>query len=206
MAGEVWGDWPEPEWDVARLFPPRGAWSEEEYLALSTNRLVELSAGSLEVLPMPTQSHQLLVRFLFRLLSAFVDARALGTVLFAPFPVRLWAGKCREPDLLFMRAENAKRRHEQFWEGADLVVEVVSDSGRARDLEVKREEYARAGIPEYWVEDPLEKRILVLALERGDYRVHGDSGPGTQATSVLLPGFSADVDAVMASAAAPEGV
>src|SRR5207248_3201985 len=92
---------PEPEWEVARLFPPRGAWSEEEYLLLPTNRLVEFSEGALEVLPMPGQSHQLLVLFFYRLLSSWVEARSLGLVLLAPFPVRLWPGKFREPDVLF---------------------------------------------------------------------------------------------------------
>jgi len=32
---------PEPAWDVARLFPHQGAWSEQEYLELNGNRLVE---------------------------------------------------------------------------------------------------------------------------------------------------------------------
>jgi len=26
----------------------------------------------------------------------------LGTVLFAPFPIKLWEGKIREPDIVFM--------------------------------------------------------------------------------------------------------
>ncbi|MCL4860269.1 MAG: hypothetical protein KJZ93_12715, partial [Caldilineaceae bacterium] len=48
----------EPAWDVALLFPPQGAWSEADYLALETNRLVEFSHGRIEVLPMPSDSHQ----------------------------------------------------------------------------------------------------------------------------------------------------
>jgi Uma2 family endonuclease len=45
---------------------------------------------------------------------------------------------------------------DEYWEGADLVMEVVSshDEDRRRDLVVKREEYARAGIAEYWIVDP----------------------------------------------------
>jgi hypothetical protein len=48
----------EPAWDVALLFPSQGDWSEFEYLALDTNRLVELVDGNLEVLPMPSFLHQ----------------------------------------------------------------------------------------------------------------------------------------------------
>ncbi len=42
---------PEPAWEVAHLFPAQGHWSEEEYLALNTNRLVEFDQGVIEVLP-----------------------------------------------------------------------------------------------------------------------------------------------------------
>jgi Uma2 family endonuclease len=90
--------------------------------------------------------------------------------------------------------------HEDYWDGADLVMEVVSPDpkDRKRDLETKPREYARAGIPEYWIIDPEQGRIQVLTLEGKVYRVHGDFGAGTQATSALLPGFAADVDAVLA--------
>ena len=64
----------EPAWEVALLFPNQGAWSEEEYLALNGNRLVEFSHGFIEVLPMPTTTHQLIVVFLFDALRAFVAA------------------------------------------------------------------------------------------------------------------------------------
>ena len=188
----------EPAWDVARLFPEQGCWSEEEYLALGANRLVEFSDGHVEVLPMPTTSHQLIVAFLYRALREFVMARAAGTVLFAPLRVRLWPGKFREPDLVFLSAEHASRIGESFWEGADLVMEVVSDDDRRRDLETKRREYAQAGIPEYWIVDPQEARITVLRLEGATYTIHGDFLRDTQASSHLLPGFVLDVSAALA--------
>ncbi len=46
-----------------------------------------------------------------------------------------------------------------------------------RDLVEKREEYARAGIPEYWIVDPEQGQITVLALDGTGYAVHGSS-PG----------------------------
>ena len=39
----------EPVWEVAQLFPLQGEWTEAEYLALDTNRIVELSDGCLDV-------------------------------------------------------------------------------------------------------------------------------------------------------------
>ena len=189
----------EPTWEVAHLFPFQGAWTVEEYLDLPTNHLVEFSNGRLEVLPMPTTSHQLLVASLYGLLLAFVTARDLGTVLFAGLPVRIGPRKFREPDILFMRKEHAGRIGEKFWKGADLVMEVVSPDpkSRQRDLEKKRLDYALAGIPEYWIVDPAEERITVLRLVGKVYRVHGEFPRGMTATSFLLPGFVVDVTRVL---------
>jgi Uma2 family endonuclease len=106
---------PEPVWEIATLFPDQGQWSEEEYLGLGTNRLVEFSDGTLEVLPMPTQTHQTIVFLLSRLLYAFASTKAVGYVLPAALRVRLWEGKYREPDVVFMLSEHASRRHESYW-------------------------------------------------------------------------------------------
>jgi Uma2 family endonuclease len=80
-------------------------------------------------------------------------------------------------------------------------MEVVSEGeeNRKRDLETKREEYARAGIAEYWIVDPEVQRVTVLALDGTSYRVHGVFDRGATATSVLLPGFAAPVEAILAT-------
>jgi Uma2 family endonuclease len=193
----------EPAWEVATLFPDQGSWSDVEYLSLNhkTNRLVELSDGHIQVLAMPTKSHQRMVLFLYNALLAFVSPNRLGEILVAPYPVRLRERKFREPDVLFMLASNVSRMREEYADGADLVVEVVSDEHRAHDLVLKRAEYEAAGIPEYWIVDYREQRITVLTLREGKYAVHAEAGPGQSATSVLLPGFAVDVNAVFQAAA-----
>ncbi len=184
-----------PTWEIAHLFPNQGAWTDDEYLALNSNRLVEFSAGILEVLPMPTEQHQLIALFLYRILFAFVTPRQLGTVLAAPLRVRLWKSKFREPDVVFLLAEHADRRGNKYWRGADLVMEVVSEDDPDRDLVIKRAEYARAGISEYWIVDPRDQTVTVLSLnsETGEYSLAGRYTSGEAAQSVLLDGFSVDV-------------
>ena len=78
-------------------------------------------------------------------------------------------------------------------------MEVVSDDDRRRDLETKRQEYAQAGIPEYWIVDPRLKRITVLWLDGAAYSVHGEFAEGTEATSRLLEGFKVNVAAALAA-------
>ena len=65
-------------WEIARLFPAQGDWSEEEYFALDTNHLVEYSDGFLEFLPMPTIFHQLILQFLYEKLEVVRRAEQLG--------------------------------------------------------------------------------------------------------------------------------
>jgi len=190
---------PDVAWEVATLLPPQGHWSEEEYLwvANRTNKLVELSDRSIEVLPIPSPKHQKIVAFLYRLLFSLVEAQSLGTVLFAPLSVRLWPGKFREPDLIFIFAEHADWEEEGCWNGADLVVEVVSPSNPDHDLETKRQEYALAGIPEYWIVNPENETITVLWLDQETYVEHGLFRRGETAHSTLLDGFATSVDAVL---------
>ncbi len=190
----------DPPWEIAYLFPPQGEWTEEDYLALETNRLIELSDGCLEVLPVATIFHQLIVKFLLVLLDRHVSAHAAGVVLPAPLPVRLWSGKFREPDIVYLRPHRIATPHGQP-DGADLVVEVVSEGpeNRERDLVTKRREYARAGVAEYWIVDPEQQRVAVLTLDGATYREHGNFGNGDRATSVLLPGFAVAVADVFAA-------
>ena len=191
---------PEPAWDVSRLFPAQGAWSEGEYLTLPGTRLAEFDHGHIEVLDMPSELHQELVLFLYEVLVAYVRKHKLGKVLVAPFPVNLWEGKMREPDILFMRREHANRRHEHFWDGADLVMVVISPTDPNRDKITKRQEYARAGIPEYWLVDPTEHTVTVLALTNptDEYAEHGLFTMGGRAESATLTGFSVDIDELFA--------
>ena len=192
-------DQAKPAWEVALLFPDQGEWSEDDYLWLTdhTRCLVEFTDGHVEVLPMPTDAHQRIVLFLYRALYAFLAARSLGIVLVAPLRLRLRTGRYREPDLLLLLSANDSRRSNRYWTGADLVLEVVSPDDPKRDLVRKRREYARAGIPEYWIINPATEQILVLRLAGTVYVEHGIFTRGTQATSVLLDGFTVAVAAVL---------
>jgi Uma2 family endonuclease len=195
----------EPAWDIARLFPYQGSWTERDYLELDTNHLVEFTDGFVEVLPMPKMGHQKIAFWLAESIKNFVRPRKMGTVLTAPFRVRVRKSKYREPDVMFMFAEHASRMGEDFWEGADLVVEVVSDDpeSRERDHRTKREDYAEAGVPEYWIVDPQDRKVIVLNLVDRQYAVHGEFGPGMRASSEVLPGFDVEVTEVLAAATEP---
>jgi len=187
---------PEPAWDIAKLFPLQGHWSEGSYLSFteSMNQFVELVDGRVEVLQMPTKSHQKIVQYLLRILLDCLTPDQLGDAICAPYRVRLRGQTYREPDLVAYLAEHLNQFGERYGDGADLVIEVVSGEGadRIRDYEDKRRDYAEAQIPEYWIVDPTEQRIVVLYLEGNIYQQSGEFAIGDEAVSRVLPGFRAN--------------
>ena len=130
--------------------------------------------------------------------KGFIGPRVV--VRFVLLRLRLRAGKFREPDLLLLLDRTDPRRENRYWHSADLVLEVVSPDKPARDLIDKRHDYAEAGIPEYWIVNPLNQTIVVLTLRGTTYVEHGSFTRGMSATSVLLAGFSIAVDAVFDAA------
>lgn len=175
----------------------QGSWTEEEYLSLTdhTTRLVEFTDGFLELLPLPTDYHQAILKLLVYAFDAFLKPLG-GTVRFAPLRLRIVKGKFREPDLLLLTAAGDQRRQNRFWTGADLVVEVVSPDKPERDLVSKRQDYAAAGVAEYWIVNPSNETILVLVLNKKRYRQLGSFARGSVAQSSLLKGFHLSVDQV----------
>ena len=182
-----------PVWELARLFPTQGFWTEEDYLGLETNLLIEYTDGVLEFLEMPTPKHQLIVQYIQMRLLGFVTKSRRGSVMASPLPIRVASKTYREPDLVYFAKKLADLSKAP--RGADLVMEVVSpgSASRRRDLIKKRREYAEAGIAEYWIVDPESSTITVLALDGTKYEQAGKYKTGQTAVSRLLPGFEIDV-------------
>ena len=191
-------------WEVATLFPEQGEWSEEEYLRLTdgTNRRIEYTDGRLEFLEMPTEIHETLAELLFFALREFVETRKLGKVHMTGIRLRIRPRKVRLPDVIFLHQDNYHARHNRAWDGADLVMEVVSDDpkDRQRDYEQKLVDYAEAKVAEYWIVDYERRVVVVHRLEGDHYVVHSEFRQGQQATSALLDGLSVDVQSLFAQA------
>ncbi len=167
----------------------QGDWTEEDYFMLeanSGNLMVELNNGFLEFPPLPDFFHQDIVESLFSAFKAFLKDRHFGRAYFAPLQIRLWPGQIRAPDIAVFKYHRIKNKRKAP-DGADLAVEVVSpgEEARERDLLIKRREYAKAKIPEYWIVDPETKAITVLTLAGKSYKVHGVFKEGDQATAKL---------------------
>ena len=129
--------------------------------------------GKVVFLTSPSTRHQLIVRFLTNILSAFTEASDSGILLPSPYQMKLGPGLSgRQPDLLFIANENLSRIQKNRLAGpADLVVEVISPESRVRDRGEKFYEYEQAGVKEYWLIDYEREQAEFHRLdERGIYQ------------------------------------
>lgn len=99
----------------------------------------EIIGGKIIVSPSPALDHQRGVTRLSVWLAAFAWDRHLGEVFPSLTAVKLTAADVVQPDILFVARQRSDILHEQYVAGApDLVIEVLSDKTRRRDLGEKK--------------------------------------------------------------------
>ena len=155
----------------------------------------ELIDGVLTMAAAPNEAHQIVIGALGVRMYVFSDDNGLGKVFFSPYDVVLSDTDVVQPDLLFVSNERSYIRTPANIQGApDLVVEVISPSSERRDWRIKRELYARHGVKEYWLIDPINPAIWITRLENGARETSGPYIEGDTASSSALAGFSVKVD------------
>jgi len=163
-----------------------GGWTLERYLEEAPEHLLwEFVRGEVVMYSPATAEHQDLVGFLYRLMAGYCEEREWGKVLTGPGAVRLFPDVVREPDLFVLPPhEVSKAKGTPLDAKPALVVEVTSPSTRTIDLMEKAEDYALAGIPEYWVVDPERKEVLVHRLRGEGYGVERSAAGRVECRSV----------------------
>ena len=145
----------------------------EEYLTYDdgTDNRYELENGKLILMNLPTFDHALIIRFLTNALEAEITRLNLPWLTLYGVGVRTSITRSRIPDISVINREQIIRRDiSAILESAALLaVEIVSTESKTRDYRFKRSEYSVVGIPEYWIVDPLEKKVTVLTWLEGLY-------------------------------------
>ena len=137
------------------------------------------------------ERHEDLSGFLKPLVRHFAEAYNLGVVRGEPFQMKpALSLPGRAPDFFFVATAHLDRLRSTYLEGpADLVVEIISPESRARDRGDKFFEYEAAGIPEYWLLDPIREQAEFYQLDPGGiYRPAVLDAQGRY-QSVVLPGL-----------------
>ncbi|MGH9038976.1 MAG: Uma2 family endonuclease [Acidimicrobiia bacterium] len=135
--------------------------SWEEYERLDPDVRQEYVSGCLVVNPRPTFRHQVMVRNLTNVLDAACppDYTAVNEWAWKP-EADEWA-----PDVMVCERDDDAVR---FTGIPQVIVEVLS-TNRADDLVLKLYRYGAAGLPRYWIADPLEPSVRAYVLRDGIY-------------------------------------
>ncbi|NJR24452.1 MAG: Uma2 family endonuclease [Richelia sp. CSU_2_1] len=182
----------------------------EEYLNYSdeTNNRYELIDGELIALPPESEPNNFVANYLLFYLasSGLVPLRLIKTHNCEIQVAVLRSGDAanRYPDLVILQPEHIPLTANRLTITFDmvppqLVVEVFSPgrTGRERDYERKRIQYAARGIPEYWIVDREAQLVAVLRLDGGQYVEVGVFRDGDAMLSPMFPQLSLTVQQIL---------
>ena len=166
-----------------------------EYMALDIDGLWELADGELYEMPLPNMDHQDLIGCLYCMLGVYLDETSsrLGHAWLG-VGVALSETMLLIPDLVFVSSRRRDVIQPNYVDGVpDLVVEVLS-TNRRHDLTLKRGWYAAAGIPEYWIIDPINDTLTVLELSGAEYVERAALGRSDTLATPIIPGFELQLE------------
>ena len=126
----------------------------------------EIIYGEAYAMSAPNEQHQLILGELFSQFHAFLRGKPCK-VFPAPYDVRLFYQEDEsddtvvQPDISVVCGE--KKRGIEGCRGApDLVIEILSPSNNAIEMDRKFKLYQKAGVREYWVVDPENNGLTVF--------------------------------------------
>ncbi len=139
----------------------------DDYMALPEGTRVEMINGRFYNMAAPTTIHQRIRDEIFVEFRNYIRKKGGRCIAFSsPTDVQLDCDNKTmvQPDVLVV-CDRDKITKERIVGAPDLTVEVVSPSNPFMDVLVKMIKYRDAGVREYWIVFPDEKRIMVYDFE-----------------------------------------
>jgi len=115
--------------------------------------------------PSPSREHQFVLIKLTTLLFQFLEEKKTGTLLSAPFDVYFEQElSVVHPDLFIVLNQDRQIIKKKGVYGVpSIIIEIIS-TNRAYDTQRKRALYEKAGVKEYFMIDPENKKNMLLTL------------------------------------------
>lgn len=145
--------------------------------------------------PGPGRMHQDIAGLLYFLLRSHIEAHPGGTLLYE-VDVTLGFDEVYRPNLCYFAPGRLDPSSQRIEVVPDLIIESVSVGSAARDLNAKRDTYERAGVREYIVVDPIDRRVVTFRRSAGQF-VQAAAGQVMEIETI--PGLSLDLARVRAA-------
>ena len=171
---------------------------------LAEGERFELINGEAYAMSSPNERHQAILMELSAQIHVFLRDKPCK-VYPAPFDVRLFYEEDEsddtvvQPDIMVICDE--KKLGSEGCRGApDLIVEILSPSNTAIEMERKLKLYRQAQVREYWVVDPVNKGLTVYFLQDGtDRTINGKTyGSADIVPVTVLPGLEINLEQIFA--------
>jgi Uma2 family endonuclease len=176
-----------------------------DYLGWEGTERYQLLNGEVFQMASPSVVHQALLMELSAQFYNLLKGKPCR-VFAAPLDVRLFPkednsdGTVVQPDLLVV-CDKDKLGKGSVNGPPDLVIEIVSPSNFHRELFLKFQYYLEAGVREYWVIDPEEKKVQVHIYENGHFLSSGYKENG-RIPVTILPGLDISLESLWEAASA----
>ncbi len=162
---------------AAPILPDRREWTVDDLAELPPDYRYELINGRL-IVPSPTALHQdLMIDVAVALRSGCTPEYLVSVDL----SLRVNHRNEPRPDVVVIRSERVNRSPVPVSD-AILAVEIISPDSTFRDMYEKAHIYARAGVPTYWVIDPLHDKFTLTEFLLGS---NGEYEPGAHTSEVF---------------------
>ncbi|MDN5311770.1 MAG: hypothetical protein PWQ68_743 [Thermoanaerobacteraceae bacterium] len=173
--------------------PSKEFYTYEDYAKLPEDAPYQLIGGKLIMTPSPTPSHQYISSRIEKRLIDFVEKSNLGLVFHAPLDVYLEEKETYQPDIIYISKERLNIIEDRIKGAPDLVMEILSPSTAYYDLRRKARIYAKHGVKEYWVVDPMEKSVEIYKNNDGTFELVQKAEGEGNIKSLILPGFEIEL-------------
>ena len=169
----------------------------------------QLIEGELVKMAGANLAHQVFIGELYIEVRTQTRVLGLGETYLPPFDVYLDEHNTFQPDLMFVSSDQRHIIGNRGVAGSpDLVVEVLSESTRRRDLNVKLPVYVRNGVREAWLADLRSETVSKYAGDGQTMALVQVYAANDILTSEAMPGVAIDLGPIFAlirGAALPEG-
>lgn len=147
--------------------PSQEQFTIEDYFKLPEEERVELIDGVFYDLAAPTNKHQIVADEVFVRFHDYIRRKKGKCItVTSPIDVQLDCDNKTmvQPDVVVVCDRN-KFQKGRIYGAPDLIVEVLSKSTKKKDILLKGPKYRNAGVREYWMVDPIKKRVHVYRYE-----------------------------------------
>jgi prevent-host-death family protein len=175
--------------------------SYDEFLEISEKSTLrmELINGEIVLLASPNIAHQEILGRLHLNLNEYFKGKKYRVFL-APFDVRLKKKDINEPDvtqpdvLVACDLENNVTEKGRYMGTPALVIEILSESTRAKDMVDKLNTYMLSEVKEYWIVDTKQESILIYQFDHCEIDRFRGFEKGTDACSFVFNRLSVNVE------------